>query len=264
MSEQRLQGQRLEVDELSLAAVRPESEAPLYVQIEADLRRLLRQGKLRSGTLLPTEHELAEAYGVGRQTVRMALSRLATDDLIERQAGRGTIVKAQTPRAEFYLDRSFTRQMAEMGVRAHSQVLAQAVRHAGPSLSPAFQQRLGEPYLQLTRLRLGDDEPLGLQTARVLLTLCPGLEELDFNERSLYRTLAERYRLAVNRFDHTIGATVADDLQAALLCVEPGSPLLLITTTAYLVDGQLIEETISHYRADRYEFRTSQRYQKRF
>ena len=44
--------------------------------------------------------------------------------LIDRKAGRGTIVKARPDRMQFYLDRSFTRQMADMGRQARSRVLS--------------------------------------------------------------------------------------------------------------------------------------------
>jgi DNA-binding GntR family transcriptional regulator len=48
--------------------------------------------------------------------MRQAMSRLVADDLIARQAGRGTFVKPQTDRADFYLDRSFTRQSPNLSV----------------------------------------------------------------------------------------------------------------------------------------------------
>ena len=255
--------ERIQIENLDLQSVDPDGDAPLYLQIEADLRRLIRSGALSTGVLMPTEVALAEAYGVGRQTVRMALSRLVADDLIARQAGRGTVVKPQEGRRHFYLDRSFTRQMTEMGLEPHAKVLQAAVRQVDPSLAPVFHPYLGEPYLQLTRLRFGGDQPVGLQTARVLLTRCPGLEGYDFSQKSLYEILSRDYSLPVDQITHTIGAALADELQSALLQVGRGAPLLVVTTHAYLAGEELIEESVSYYRADRYEYTTSHHYRKK-
>lgn len=49
-----------------------------------------------------------------------------------------------------------------------------------------------------------------------------------------------------------------DDFRAELLKVEAGAPLLFVTTVAYLENGEIIEITLSHYRADRYEYLTSE------
>jgi GntR family transcriptional regulator len=246
--------------ELSITPVDAAGERPLYAQIETDLRRLLRQGAFTPDVPLPTEVELAQAYGVGRQTMRLALARLVADDLIERQAGRGTFVRPRPDRVEFYLDRSFTHQMAELGLRAQSQVLSHSTGVIDETMPATLRPHIGERYLHLTRLRLGGDEPIGLQVSRVILTQCPGLEERDFTLASLYETLANDFQLIVRRIDHRISATKADVLQAGLLQVGPGAPLLVVHTTAYLRDDQIMEDTTSYYRADKYEYHTTHQF----
>lgn len=246
--------------ELVIGTVDPNRNLPLYSQIEADLRRLIREGVFSTGGFLPTEVELSKVYGVGRQTVRLALSRLVADNLIERQPGKGTFIKPPTDRLSFYLDRSFTRQMAELGLATRSRVLSQSVGEIDDTVPPSLRGHRGEAVMHLTRLRFGGEEPVGLQVSRVVLTLCPGLEKKNFETASLYEMLAGEYRLKVRRIDHRIRATAADDLQAGLLEVTPGAPLLIVHTTAYLQDGDVIEDTTSYYRADRYEYKTSHRY----
>ena len=237
-----------------------ESPVPLYHQIENDLRRLIGSGKLPPSATLPPETELCRAYGVSRHTMRKALSRLVADDLITRRAGRGTTVKAQADRMKFYLDRSFTRQMADMGRRAHSRVLKLEKDVVDDTYPPVFHDSLGSECLRLVRLRFGDDEPIALQSSLVLMDLCPGLDEFDFNEESLYDVLAREYQLIINQIQHTISATIADDFQAELLRVGYEAPLLLVKTMAMLDSERVIESTITYYRADRYEYRTTDVY----
>jgi GntR family transcriptional regulator len=237
------------------------SGIPLYRQIEGDLRRLIGDGVLPPGAALPTEFALSQSYGVGRQTIRLALSRLAADDLIARYAGRGTFVRSPTEdRRKFYLDRSFTRQLAELGMRAHSKVLEIGSGTVSAISPEPLQERLGAPFLRLVRLRLGDGAPIGIQTTVIISERCPGIETVDFNTHSLYDVLAGRYRLPIAEITHSISATAADKLQAALLQVASGAPLLIVNTTARLEDGSVIEQTTSYYRADKYEYSTRHTY----
>jgi len=245
-----------DISELDITPVDTDSPVPLYHQIENDLRRLIGTGNIPPDATLPPETHLCRAYGVSRHTIRKALARLVTDDLITRRAGRGTRVKAQADRMAFSLDRSFTRQMADMGRTAHSRVLKQVTDAVDKTAPGALQDYVGSPCLRLVRIRFGDDEPIGLQSSVILTERCPGLEQYDFNTESLYGVLSSEYRLAITEIQHTISAVVADEFQAELLRVELSAPLLLVKTTAFLADREVIESTVSYYRADRYEYRT--------
>ena len=249
-----------QIDELELKPINPDSPVPLYHQIESNLRHLISTGQLTPGELLPPEIELSQAYGVGRHTIRMALSRLVSDDLIARRAGHGTYIRSQEDRQNFYLDRSFTRQMADMGKVASSRLLETSQGIVDEYAPKCLHHREGEPYYRIFRLRLGDDEPIGLQSTTILTKDCPGIREKDFSQVSLFEVLTEDYQLVITRLDHSIRAQAANQFQAGLLKVHEEDPLLLVNSTSYLDTGKIIETTTSYYRADRYEFRTTDSY----
>lgn len=246
--------------DLPIMPVDPDSPVPLYYQIEEDLRRLIRTGKISPESAMPPELELCRAYGVGRHTMRMALARLVADNLIARRAGRGTFIKPQPDRMKFYLDRSFTRQMAELGRQAHSRVLELSLDTVTEKSPEVFLAKLGTPCLRLVRLRLGDDEAIGIQSSLILTELCPGLEKYDFNHHSLYDILAREYQLVITEIQHTASAIIADEGQAQLLQIAQGDPLLVVNTTTFLRNHQVIEYTTSCYRADKYEYSTTHTY----
>jgi GntR family transcriptional regulator len=250
---------QITIDELQITPVDTRSPVPLYYQVEADLRALLNSQNIGVGDLLPAEHELAEAYGVGRHTIRTALGRLVNDNLISRKAGHGTVVKGQEHRRHFSLARSFTHQMKEMGLQSRSVVLSSETRniHAGDP-HPLGSKKLNSPVLILDRLRLGNGEPIGLQRSFVILERCAGLEHVDFSSHSLYEVLSSQYHLVITEITHTFNATTADKRQADLLRVDQGAPLLVVNTTACLGDGEIIEFSIGYYRADKYEYTITQ------
>lgn len=242
---------------LPYSTVDPHSPVPLYHQIHLDLRQMIQQGLIPPGGMLPPEMEICQAYSVGRQTVRQAIARLVDEDLVERFAGRGTFVRSQPAHTQFFLDRSFTQQMRELRRVPHSRVLSLQRESVDSKSLPTLQGYDGAPCLTLERLRLGDAEPVCHQVSTILIEQCPGIEEQDFADRSLYEVLTQ-YNLTIQRIDHVVRAVAADEYRAELLDVEEGTPLLFVGTTAYLNDEKIIEYSASYYRADRYEYSTTQ------
>src|SRR6266436_5231616 len=64
----------------------------LHTQLMTYFRERILDGRLRAGTRLPTDGELAALYQLSRDSVRQALVLLANEGLIERVQGRGTFV----------------------------------------------------------------------------------------------------------------------------------------------------------------------------
>jgi len=72
-----------------------ESRRPVksYEWVMNELKLRLDRGEMRAGDRLPSVEELAKTYGVGRSTVREALSALKAMGLIDIRQGGGTFVK---------------------------------------------------------------------------------------------------------------------------------------------------------------------------
>lgn len=71
----------------------PLARSRLSEEIEAVLVTGIIKGRLRAGEKLPTERELARDLEVNRSTVRAALSKLESLDLVEIRHGDGVYVK---------------------------------------------------------------------------------------------------------------------------------------------------------------------------
>jgi GntR family transcriptional regulator len=255
-----MEDKQIKIEDLPISAVDPHSPVPLYHQILLDLRGLITSEKISPGSVLPPELEICKAYGVGRQTVRMAIAKLVDDNLVERYAGRGTFVRLRTDRMKFYLDRSFTQQMKELGYVPRSEVIQVAKIKIDDSSPEPLRMHRGEDYFNLIRLRYGDHEPVCVQDTSLLAELCPGLEQHDFSCESLYEVLSNDYHMVINSIHHIVRAVSADEDLAELLRVPVGSPLLYVGTTAFSEDKRVVECTSSYYRADKYEYSTLQIY----
>lgn len=67
---------------------------PLYVQVKNELLSWLNDGSWPPDQRLPSEHELAERFGVSRQTVRQTFSELEQEGRVYRVQGKGTFAAA--------------------------------------------------------------------------------------------------------------------------------------------------------------------------
>ncbi|WP_190814472.1 FadR/GntR family transcriptional regulator [Saccharopolyspora pogona] len=91
-------------DALSLSRIRP-----AYQQVTDQLLQRILSGSLAAGDRLPSEAELASAFGVSRSTIREALRALASRDVIRTTRGTtgGTFVaRVQLDQVSEYLETS--------------------------------------------------------------------------------------------------------------------------------------------------------------
>lgn len=68
------------------------SGQPAYKQVAHDLRRRIRDGRLKAGEQLPSMAVLMQEFDVSITVVRMALAELRSDGLIATHQGKGAFV----------------------------------------------------------------------------------------------------------------------------------------------------------------------------
>lgn len=66
--------------------------SPLYQQIQAVLLARVVSGEWAPGTFIPSESALAKEYAVSVGTLRKSLDALASDQVVIRHHGKGTVV----------------------------------------------------------------------------------------------------------------------------------------------------------------------------
>ncbi|MEV7281880.1 FadR/GntR family transcriptional regulator [Streptomyces sp. NPDC093111] len=75
-------------------ALKAAGRVSLVDSVVEQLRTQLAEGEWAVGDRIPTEHELAELLGVGRNTVREAVRVLVHAGLLESRQGNGTFVRS--------------------------------------------------------------------------------------------------------------------------------------------------------------------------
>ncbi len=226
----------------------------LYAQLDNEIRQRILSGEWPVHSKIPAEPRLCEMFQVSRITVRHALSRLVAEGLIAREQGRGTFVRDRSLIADARAVRSFTDEVVGLGMQPTSRLVSTAEVRPSPAVRDALGLGSKDRVLQIVRIRLGDGQPIGLQTASLVCARVPGLTAKDIEAGSLYETLRTKFGIspseAIETF--TVGGVSAKD--AKLLKVDPLSPAFFVERVTSDSKGPF-EHVSSVMRGDRYRIR---------
>jgi GntR family transcriptional regulator len=230
---------------------------PLYQALADSLLGQIRSGDLEPGQRLPSEADLIGIYGVGRNTVRHALSELAAQGVLKTIQGVGTFVEdgRLNKTAEYLL--GFTQEMSMQGREVSSRVLEARLMPADSFLARRLQLQLGEDVVYLARVRYLDGEPTAIERAHLPHALCRGILKHDFAEASLYQVLTDEYAMRPDHAEQEIEAKLASGQVADLLDLEQPAVVFVFHRATQLADGRVIEYVDSEVRADQYRFYTN-------
>jgi GntR family transcriptional regulator len=231
---------------------------PLVYQLGEAIRDKIVRGEYSQGDSIPTEDQLQKCYGVSRTTVRLALAKLVIEGYIRRQQGKGTY---GNPRGLVAKGKSkpFSRDM--FGVKSTTQIILSAgmkvsteVLHFQRTLpTEEVAAKLGinenDPVLHFERVRYADDRPLVLERSWIPAAQCPDLKREDV-KGSLYLVLFKKYGHKIAAAHQSLRAILASKLDAGILGVQIGEPVMLVHGVTYLEDGRAIEAQESHFRAE--------------
>ncbi len=225
-------------------------KVPKYYRVKNQILEMI--AGLTPGSPVPTERDLAERLGTSRTTVRQAIAELVVDGRLERTQGRGTFV-AQPKLMQVRQLTSFSQDLQEEGWRPGSVVLSISERPADDSIARHLALTPGAPIHRVERLRTADEGPIAHEIAHVPGPL-PNLEGRLANLGSLYRTLREVFGIEIAAVEDVVETALADPVEASLLGVDTGLPMLLVHRTGWDADGRVVEWTRSVFRGDRFRF----------
>jgi GntR family transcriptional regulator len=223
----------------------------LHHQVFRDLKAALDAQEWGAGERMPTERELAARYGCSLITIRHALGELVREGRIERTRGRGTFVLQPRIDRDIGGKMSFAEEMRRRGLDPATRVVTAQIEPAGEAVAERLGISRDDPVVYLERVRLGGGEPLLLEQARLPAERFPGLLAFDFERRSLYDILADRYDTPILRARESVEPVQLGRRDADLLGVPARSLALQIDGIAYASSGDPVETARSFVRGDR-------------
>ncbi|WP_251863808.1 GntR family transcriptional regulator [Achromobacter sp. Marseille-Q4962] len=249
-------------------AARPSGEgaafSPLYRQIKDLLVQSLDRGEWKPGELIPSEIDLAARFQVSQGTVRKAVDELAAEHLLLRRQGKGTFVATHHEARVRYrflrlaADDETEAGRAEAG-RAESRILECRRLRAPAEISRGLDLRAGETVIMIRRLLCMNQVPTVVDDIWLPGAAFRGLtlELLSANRAPMYGLFESEFGVSMVRADEKLRAVAAPAEIAALLNVEPGTPLLQVDRVSYTYGDRPMEIRRGLYLTDRYHYRNS-------
>jgi GntR family transcriptional regulator len=218
-----------------------------YRSIADDLRRRVSAGEFAAGRTLPSESELSGSYEASRVTIRKALEVLRNEGLVESRQGFGWFAAVDPLRQALGRLGTIEAQLAASGVRSERRILDFRFV-AAPARVRAI---LGaDEVLEVRRLNLADGAPFARVTVWCPSALGAQLSRAQVEASSFYELLEVPLGGAVQ----TIGAALADPVDAELLEVPVGSPVLRCHRTTSDQRGRPVLHSEHVFPAHRTEF----------
>ena len=226
-----------------MSTLEKNSPIPLYYQLYSLLLKRITMGELKPGDMLPTEVALVKEYGVSRATVRQSILDLARNGYVVREKSKGTFVRNYNNVG--YRDRvkGFTATLSEgEAVPLTSRVLDKRVLAPPGPVAQALGLRENEEAFYLKRIRYIRSVASTFVEDWIPYQRCPDIEKEHFTDASLYRLLAEKYKIvphhAVRTFECSWATT---EEQTEALEIGSDSPLLRCEGRVYDADDNPVE-----------------------
>lgn len=229
--------------------------SPFYKAVKVSLMNALAKGEWKAGDALPSERVLASRFDVAIGTLRKAVGELVREHILVRQQGRGTFVAAHDrDRTMFY----FFHIVRHDGTKEYPTVELLSFRRALADAQTAAKLAIpkGAAVFEIRNLLRLDGRPLLLDQIVIARSLFPGLTKKIFRDRpnTIYHLYQSAFGISVVRSVERLRATTADAATAALLAVQPGSPLLEIRRVAMTYADAPVEFRRSLVNTDRHEY----------
>ena len=204
----------------------PGSPVPLYHQLADILLEKIRSGEYPAAAKIPSEHELAETYGIGRPTARQATDLLVRKNILVRKRGSGTFVMEQPKEIDLFSLGGTISSFREKGIMLQTSII-QGIQLTNV---PEDQENpfSREKAYYLSRLSRVSDKPVLIENIYLHPALFFGIEKFDLEGRSLSRIVAEKFYLTPVRGNQNFRIGFPDGGKAAMLHVSNTTPILIV------------------------------------
>ncbi|WP_285766113.1 GntR family transcriptional regulator [Peribacillus sp. SI8-4] len=229
------------------------SPLPIYHQLAEAIKKEIQTRQLLPGEMIPSEREYTEKYEISRMTVRQAVTNLVNEGYLYRQRGIGTFVAHQKIEHPLQGLTGFSEDMQSRGHEPGTRVVSLAKVEADLELSAKLEVKAGTPILELKRIRLADALPMAYETVYLSKVLSPGRVTEEMALTSIYGFLEKTFGLKIKNGSQSIEASIAQKLEADMLGIAEGEPVLRIERISRLDNNKPFEVANSVYRADRYK-----------
>jgi GntR family histidine utilization transcriptional repressor len=208
-------------------------------------------GEWPPGTRVPAERELMADYGCSRMTVSKVLSAMAACGLVTRRRGAGSEVAMPLAGRAVLEIRDFAKEAAESGTEYAHEVLRREIVSADIRTAARLGLPKGAKLVVIDTLHRIAGLPEAYEQRLISVAAVLEARTETFLDLPPGTWLLEH--VPWTSAEHAIEAVNADERQAALLELKPGTACLLLERRTWQA-GKLITEARITYPGARHRF----------
>lgn len=170
----------------------PVRKTTLYQSILDEIREAIRAGKLKGGDQLPSEREMAKAFGTSRAAVRQAIVAMEVTGLVEVKPGRGTFLRdfnlnnyLEPLACLIYGTEAGVLDILELRIALETEAAALAAQRATPGHLKTMAKALEEERLALEKGQMAIEEDIAFHSAISKATQNHVFDKVMFTIREL-------------------------------------------------------------------------------
>ena len=231
------------------------SPIPLYYQLKKILLDKILGGEWSPGALIPSEKELETHYGLSRTTVRQTLADLVTDGFLVRQRGRGTFVAQPKLTYNAASGIEINEDMREQGFVLGWRLLDSQWVPAPIFAAQALNVPTNSRVFRIRRLRLAGGELIGYHIAYLPEPWAQSINVERLTDGDSLAYLRHFLPKKNPRIERTLEARLAGELEAELIELGVGAPILHLERVVFSEANEPIEYLKAAFCGDRLKYR---------
>jgi len=230
---------------------------PRYLELAEELREEVLRGDYSDPGEFPTESALCKKFHVSRFTVREALRKLATEGLITRKHGSGTIVQPAIARGG-----ALHQPLSNVGeIMQYARDTTISFEQMEPQKIPAkIADQIGTRHKRKwfvfhgKRMKAGHKRPIAMTVAWINPDLADAVAKIDTNIATLFGQIEEHAEISVTRITQNIQAISASKKFAADLSLKVGDPVLRVLRCYFDENDRMFEISASYHPGDSFAY----------
>ena len=204
-----------------------DSPIPLYHQLADILLGKIRNGAYPPGTRIPSEHNLAKDYGIGRPTARQATDLLVRKGILIRKRGSGTFVQTRQREIDLFTLAGTIASFEKEGISVMT-------RPVDSTRLITVEKNRGNPFYNqtayyLSRISHVEGTPVLLEDLYLDPTCFKDIDLVDMENRSLSQVVHEQYYMRPVGGKQNFKIGYPDEKKAGLLEISRATPILTVS-----------------------------------
>jgi GntR family transcriptional regulator len=203
-----------------------QSPIPLYRQLADLLTARIRSGEYSLGSKIPSEHQLAATFSIGRPTARQAIDLLVHRGLLIRRRGAGTFVSETQQEVDLFSLDGTIASFRKGGLNTDTRFITPlSLRDQIDGGDNPFKGRTSFYISRLTRV---NDTPVLIEEIYLDTTLFAGIDQLNIEGESLSAIAEEKFYLRPTGGKQSFDIVYPDSRHSQYLAVPSETPVLMV------------------------------------